>query len=182
MSYFPKPSLNENDLAIIERGDTAAHSIEAGQYVSWHGRTGKAKAAILQGATLSDSLFDYDEDGVLNASCIKEVTNEFTFSNIRSGMNAIHILKLDQFIMVTGYFEATQLAANTVFITIPDKYAPEETSMVNGRFFPVGSGNEIGLLRMDTGMKTIRVNNNDALPMVAVGIQCICWKIKQVSN
>lgn len=66
MSYFPKPSLNENDLAIIERGDTAAHSIDAGQYVSWHGRTGKAKAAILQGATLSDSLFDYDEDGMLN--------------------------------------------------------------------------------------------------------------------
>mgnify|MGYP006958178170 CR=1 FL=1 len=64
--YFPKPSLNENDLAIIERGATADHSIEAGQYVSWHGRTGKAKAAILQGTTLSDSLFDYDEDGMLN--------------------------------------------------------------------------------------------------------------------
>lgn len=63
--YFPKPSLNENDLAIIERGDTAAHSIEAGRYVSWHGKTGKAKTAILQGATLSESLFDYDEDGVL---------------------------------------------------------------------------------------------------------------------
>lgn len=69
--YFPKPSLNENDLAIIERGDTAAHSIEAGQYVSWKGRTGKAKAAILQGATLDDTLFDYDEDGALNASTMK---------------------------------------------------------------------------------------------------------------
>ena len=67
MSYFPKPSLNENDLAIIERGDTAIHSIEAGQYVSWKGRTGKAKAAILQGATLIESLFDYEEDGTLNA-------------------------------------------------------------------------------------------------------------------
>lgn len=67
MSYFLKPSLNENDLAIIERGATAAHSIEAGQYVSWHGRTGKAKADILQGATLSESLFDYEEDGTLNA-------------------------------------------------------------------------------------------------------------------
>ena len=66
MSYFPKPSLNENDLAIIERGDTAAHSIEAGQYVSWKGRTGKAKAAILQGATLEDTLFDYSENGVIN--------------------------------------------------------------------------------------------------------------------
>jgi len=74
MSYFPKPSLNENDLAIIERGDTAAHSIEAGQYVSWHGRTGKAKAAILQGTTMSDSLFDYDEDGVLNASYLQVVS------------------------------------------------------------------------------------------------------------
>ena len=77
MSYFPKPSLNENDLAIIERGDTVTHSIEAGQYVSWKGRTGKAKAAILQGATLDDTLFDYDEDGALNvlgASLNQDVT------------------------------------------------------------------------------------------------------------
>lgn len=64
--YFPKPSLNENDLAIIERGDTATHSIEAGQYVSWKGKLGKANAAILQGTTLDDSLFDYETDGVLN--------------------------------------------------------------------------------------------------------------------
>lgn len=68
MAYFPKPSLNENDLAIIERGDTAAHSIETGQCVSWHGKTGRAKAAILQGTTLEDSMFDYNEDGVLNTS------------------------------------------------------------------------------------------------------------------
>lgn len=64
--YLLKPSLNENDMAIIERGDTAAHDIEAGQYVSWHGKLGKAKAAILQGATLDDTLFDYEEDGTLN--------------------------------------------------------------------------------------------------------------------
>ena len=64
--YFPKPALNENDLAIIERGDTAEHSIEAGQCVSWKGKLGKANAAILQGATLDDSLFDYDADGVFD--------------------------------------------------------------------------------------------------------------------
>lgn len=65
--YFPKPSINENDLAIIERGDTAAHSISAGQYVSWRGKVGKAKDAILQGATLESSLFNYDEDGAINS-------------------------------------------------------------------------------------------------------------------
>ena len=65
--YFPKPSVNENDLAIIERGDTASHSIEAGQYVSWKGKLGKAVSAILQGATLDDSLFSYEEDGVINS-------------------------------------------------------------------------------------------------------------------
>lgn len=64
--YFPKPAINENDLAIIERGDTAEHSIEAGQYVSWKGKLGKANSAILQGATLDDSLFDYETDGMLN--------------------------------------------------------------------------------------------------------------------
>lgn len=65
--YFPKPSVNENDLAIIERGDTASHSIEAGQYVSWKGKLGKAVSTILQGATLEDSLFSYEENGTLNA-------------------------------------------------------------------------------------------------------------------
>lgn len=64
--YFPKPAINENDLAIIERGDTASHSIEAGQYVSWKGKLGKAVSAILQGATLDDSLFSYETDGVIN--------------------------------------------------------------------------------------------------------------------
>lgn len=71
--YFPKPAINENDLAIIERGDTASHSIEAGQYVSWKGKLGKANSAILQGATLDDSLFDYETDGVIN-----ELSNNFT--------------------------------------------------------------------------------------------------------
>lgn len=65
--YFPKPSLNENDLAIIERGDTAVHAIEAGQYVSWKGKLGKAISSILQGATLDDSLFSYETDGVINS-------------------------------------------------------------------------------------------------------------------
>ena len=65
--YFPKPAINENDLAIIERGDTAEHSIGAGQYVSWKGKLGKAVSAILQGATLDDNLFSYEEDGALNA-------------------------------------------------------------------------------------------------------------------
>ena len=65
--YFPKPAINENDLAIIERGDTAEHSISAGQYVSWKGKLGKANSAILQGATLEDSLFDYETDGVINS-------------------------------------------------------------------------------------------------------------------
>lgn len=64
--YFPKPAVNENDLAIIERGDTAEHSISAGQYVSWKGKLGKAVSAILQGATLDDSLFSYETYGVLN--------------------------------------------------------------------------------------------------------------------
>lgn len=70
--YFPKPAINENDLAIIERGDTASNSIEAGQYVSWNGKLGKAVSAILQGATLDDSLFDYETDGVIN-----ELNNNF---------------------------------------------------------------------------------------------------------
>lgn len=65
--YFPKPAINENDLAIIERGDTAEHSIEAGRYVSWKGKLGKANSAILQGATLDDSLFSYETDGVINS-------------------------------------------------------------------------------------------------------------------
>lgn len=90
MSYFPKPSLNENDLAIIERGATAAHSIDAGKYVSWHGRTGKAKADILQGATLSSSLFDYDDEGALNAlnASIKHFSLELN-TTIQTGENKI---------------------------------------------------------------------------------------------
>ena len=67
MSYFPKPEKNENDLAIILREDTATRSVQAGQYVSWRGRTGKAKADIQQGDALSVGLFDYDEDGALNS-------------------------------------------------------------------------------------------------------------------
>lgn len=74
--YFPKPAINENDLAIIERGDTAGHSIEAGQYVSWKGKLGKANSAILQGATLDDSLFDYETDGVLNHN-VKIISGQF---------------------------------------------------------------------------------------------------------
>lgn len=67
MSYFPKPEKNENDLAIILREDVATRSVAEGQYVSWRGRTGKAKADIQQGDSLSVGLFDYDEDGALNA-------------------------------------------------------------------------------------------------------------------
>ena len=78
MSYFPKPEKNENDLAIILREDTATRSVQAGQYVSWRGRTGKAKADIQQGDALSAELFDYEEDGALNTvdSAIKELNNK----------------------------------------------------------------------------------------------------------
>lgn len=68
MSYFPKPEKNENDLAIILREDVATRSVQAGQYVSWRGRTGKAINDIQQGDALSESLFEYDDDGVLNGA------------------------------------------------------------------------------------------------------------------
>ena len=103
MSYFPKPSLNENDLAIIERGATAAHSIDAGQYVTWHGKTGKAKAAILQGATLSDSLFDYDEDGALNTSLVYCVEYTGTTPNIESHGSYINRFSSLGLVLPTGY-------------------------------------------------------------------------------
>lgn len=100
MSYFPKPSLNENDLAIIERGATAAHSIEAGQYVTWHGKTGKAKAAILQGATLSDSLFDYDEDGILNVLSGSNVLQ----NAVNIPLNSVYTFPSDGYIQIScGY-------------------------------------------------------------------------------
>lgn len=80
--YFPKPAINENDLAIIERGDTASHSIEAGQYVSWKGKLGKANAAILQGATLDDSLFEYEESGVLSYLSNYIIAQTFALRNL----------------------------------------------------------------------------------------------------
>ena len=93
MSYFLKPSLNENDLAIIERGDTAAHSIDAGQHVSWHGKTGRAKAAILQGATLDDSLFDYDETGLFNGLIASILAVTTVFSRNGSWTNSGNMTK-----------------------------------------------------------------------------------------
>lgn len=67
MSYFPKPSINENDMVIVQHNDYAKQSISAGQLVQWKGFLLKAKADILNGAPLSDSLFDpTDDDGELN--------------------------------------------------------------------------------------------------------------------
>lgn len=116
MSYFPKPSLNENDLAIIERGGTAAHSIEAGQYVSWHGRTGKAKAAILQGATLDDTLFDYDEDGVLNASKSQLIWENPSPS---SGYSGTDLVTTDRDIVIVLCYGNTSLVSYGPHIMIP---------------------------------------------------------------
>ena len=85
--YLLKPSLNKSDLAIIERSDTAAHDIEAGQYVSWHGKLGRAKSAILQGATLDDNLFDYEEDGALNYMNNYIIAQSFVFRSLSGGGN-----------------------------------------------------------------------------------------------
>lgn len=60
----PNPSINENDLVIIERTDYASQAISKGAYVQWNGKLRTAKDAILQGAELSASLFDdADSDG-----------------------------------------------------------------------------------------------------------------------
>lgn len=101
--YFPKPSINENDLAIIERGDTASHSIEAGQYVSWKGKLGKAVSAILQGATLEDSLFEYDEDGVLNNTFRKPDFSRVLHSVSPNGLEQSYTMEEDGFVNCYGW-------------------------------------------------------------------------------
>lgn len=125
MPYFPKPSLNENDLAIIERGDTAAHSIEAGKYVSWHGRTGKAKAAILQGATLDDSLFDYDEDGILSSigSVFKPLYLSTIGSNPVRGTVTLSEAPshFNELLVITGYRDSAG-KTNSQFSLIPTDF------------------------------------------------------------
>ena len=129
MPYFPKPSLNENDLAIIERGDTAAHSIEAGQYVSWHGRTGKAKAAILQGATLSDSLFDYDEDGTLNTlnSKLTNITSQTITLSSGAKVTFYRNGRIGQALFsAEGHAQTT---AKKEFKMIPNDYIPSVFSI-----------------------------------------------------
>lgn len=65
--YFPAPGINENDLAYVEKGDYASQAIPKGAFVEWNGKVRTAKAAILQGATLSASLFDdVNSGGALN--------------------------------------------------------------------------------------------------------------------
>ena len=64
---FPIPAINQNDLAIIERTDYASQAISKGAFVYWNGKLRTAKNAILQGATLSASLFDdVNSAGALN--------------------------------------------------------------------------------------------------------------------
>lgn len=121
--YFPKPAINENDLAIIERGDTAEHSISAGQYVSWKGKLGKAVSAILQGATLDDSLFSYETDGVIN-SLNNNFVKVWENQNISASF-AAQTLSIDlsayRFILIvtsdgTGWVEVGILTRNTLVV------------------------------------------------------------------
>ena len=66
MAYQLGPSFDEDEIVIVQKGDTATRSIDAGSFVLWNGKVRKAKAAILQGTELSSSLFDGCPDGALN--------------------------------------------------------------------------------------------------------------------
>lgn len=66
MDYRLGPSVDEDELAIVQKGNVATRAIGKGNYVWWNGRMRKAKAAILQSQALSESLFNVTSDGVLN--------------------------------------------------------------------------------------------------------------------
>ena len=114
--YFPKPAINENDLAIIERGETAEHSIGAGQYVSWKGKLGKATSAILQGATLDGSLFDYETDGVINSLSNKIKVKTASLTSGSTGLIENTGMADNEFILSTyassGYFAFPRFGTN----------------------------------------------------------------------
>lgn len=57
----------KSDLGIVEDGNTATHSITAGQYVIWKGNLYTAKSAIATGTTLSTSNLTAVSNGGLNS-------------------------------------------------------------------------------------------------------------------
>ena len=57
----------KSDMGIVEDGNTATHTISAGQYVIWKGALYTASAAIPSGTTLSSSNLTAVSDGGLNA-------------------------------------------------------------------------------------------------------------------
>lgn len=126
----PTPGINENDLAIIERTDYATQAISKGAYVHWNGKLRTAKAAILQGAELTASLFDdVDSDGgALNqiadhlANLIKtgEANGTTTASgNISTGINVGSALVLSAY-TTEGLIAIPFVTSNTWYIHIMD--------------------------------------------------------------
>ena len=57
----------KSDLGIVEDGNTATHSITAGQYVIWKGNLYTASSAIATGTTLSTSNLTAVSNGGLNS-------------------------------------------------------------------------------------------------------------------
>lgn len=145
--YFPKPAINENDLAIIERGDTASHSIDAGQYVSWKGKLGKANAAILQGATLDDSLFSYETDGVINSLNNKIIQMDWD------------ALSASDAVTLPGTYSPYTIPADGYILS--QSYIGVELS--NGNFYEFGSAG--GALFVKKGMKVRKAGNSNSYEM-----------------
>ena len=79
----------KSDMGIVEDGNTATHTIAAGQYVIWKGALYTASAAIPAGTTLSTSNLTAVSGGGLNAlngKLIRTNITSITITDIVSGV------------------------------------------------------------------------------------------------
>lgn len=120
----------KSDMGIVEDGNTATHTIAAGQYVIWKGALYTASAAIPSGTTLSTSNLTAVSDGGLNSlnGKLEKIATTLTNSGLTAGLYAL-VLRDDSVssrsFLVTGWIPATgtincstivQNSANTFWI------------------------------------------------------------------
>lgn len=72
----------KSDIGIVEDGNTATHTIAAGQYVIWKGALYIASAAIPSGTTLSTSNLTAVSDGGLNSLNANFTDNQYSTSGL----------------------------------------------------------------------------------------------------